>query len=75
MRDGGVEGCVEHCKWLSTFHKKFHLVARKSSGKFITEENQQKHTKKKQVFRNSFDGLSAALQSLGRKSAGVGTYT
>ena len=70
-----MEGCVELCKWLSTCNKKSHLVARKGSVIFFIEVNRQKHTKKKQVFRNSFDGLSAALQSLGMKSAGVGTYT
>ena len=66
MREGGVEGCVEQCKWLSTWPAKILvLIAKKVL----------KPTKYKQVFKNSFDGLSAARQSLGRKSAGVGTYT
>ena len=59
-----MEGCVELCKWLSTCHNKNSL-----------RNKEFKPTKKKQVFKNSLEGLSAALQSLGRKSEGVGTYT
>ena len=56
--------------------REFIVVAREGGGIFFTEAKEKcKLTKKKQVFKNSFDGLSAALQSLGRKSAGVGTYT
>ena len=72
-----MEGCVEQYKWLSTCHNKNSLRQQERMvASFSLKQNKEfKPTKKKQVFKNSLEGLSAALQSLGRKSEGVGTYT